>query len=230
MHDRPIQPPDQITDGADTPTGQVWSEEIKGTLIPDLGLTQHYDVLRELGDCHTAVGDYEDARDCYDRAAVLAPDEAGPYVGLGVIALQQNKLDDAETAFRVACRLDPRCSKGYCGLALVRQQRGLWDEAFDLYLKSLELNSDDLTALLGLFQASCQRGSFGQVIHYLRRYLDVHPGDTSVMFCLATLELKDGRRDRARELLLSILTLDPANRDAANLLEEVEHALIQPVC
>ncbi len=71
-------------------------------------LTQHYEVLRELGDCYTSVGDYGQAQRCYEKAALLGPDEPGPYVGLGVAALQTGKLDDAEIAFRVACRLDAK--------------------------------------------------------------------------------------------------------------------------
>jgi tetratricopeptide (TPR) repeat protein len=200
---------------------------IEQTKIPEAGWTQHYDVLKELGDCYVSVGEYEQARECYDKAAGLAPDEAGPYIGFGVIAMQSGELADAETAFKVARRLDPRCSKAYSGLAMICQQKGDAAEAFELYLKSLELDSDNLTALLGLFQASCAMGSFSKVIHYLGLYLDVHPGDTTVMFCLATLQLKDNQPQKARELLLNILALDSGNTDAANLLEEVEHTLAQ---
>ena len=70
--------------------------------------TQRYEVLRELGDCYTSVGNYSQANRCYEKAASLGPDEPGPYVGLGVAALQMGKLEDAEIAFRVACRLDAR--------------------------------------------------------------------------------------------------------------------------
>ncbi|MHC4154340.1 MAG: tetratricopeptide repeat protein [Planctomycetota bacterium] len=184
--------------------------------------TQHYEVLQELGDCHTHVGQYPQAQQCYEKAASLEPDEPGPYVGLGVVALQENLLDDAEIAFRVACRLDTRCAKAFTGLAMVAQQRADYKRAFEMYLKCLELDVDNLTALLGLFQTSCQMGSFARVIHYLQAYLDMHPGDTSVMFSLAALYMKDGRLDQSRAILLDILALDPANRDATNLLEEVE--------
>jgi len=189
--------------------------------------TQHYEVLQELGDCYTSVGNGIEAQYCYEKAASLGPDEAGPYVGLGVVALQKNLLDDAEIAFRVACRLDANCAKACAGLAIVTQQRGDYKQAFDLYLKCLELDTDNLTALLGLFQTSCQMGSFAEVIHYLEVYLNMHPGDTSVMFSLAALYMKDGRFERSRKILLDVLTLDPANKDAANLLEEVEHSLAQ---
>jgi tetratricopeptide (TPR) repeat protein len=189
--------------------------------------TQRYEVLRELGDCHTSVGNYDQAQQYYEKAASVSPDEPGPYVGLGVIALQKNLLDDARIAFRVACRLDPDCSKAYAGLAMVAQQNGDYKTAFDMYLKSLELDIDNLTALLGLFQTSCQMGSFVQVTHYLEAYLDMHPGDTSVMFSLAALYMKDGRARQSKKILLDILALNPANQDAANLLEEVEHKLAQ---
>jgi len=186
---------------------------------------QHYEVLRELGDCHTSVGNYNQAQRCYEKAAALGPDEPGPYVGLGVAALQVGKLEDAEIAFRVACRLDPKCAKAYSGLAMVAQQRREHPESFDYYMKSLELDTDNITALLGMFQVSCEMGSFAKVIYYLQVYLEMHPGDTSVMFALSALYLKDGQVEQAREMLLRLLALEPANQDAANLLEEVQHSL-----
>ncbi len=55
----------------------------------------------------------------------------------------------------------------------------------------------------------------------------MHPDDISVMFCLATMHLKDGRWDKAKAILSNIVTIDEQNADAANLLEEVEHVLAQ---
>lgn len=189
--------------------------------------TQHYEVLQQLGDCYVSVGKYEQAQQYYEKAAVFGPDEPGPYVGLGVVALQDSLLDDAEVAFRVACRLDTNCASAYAGLAMVAQQRGDYKQAFEIYLKCLELDTDNLTAILGLFQTSCQMGSFAKIIHYLQVYLDMHPGDTSVMFTLAALYMKDDRLEQSKNIISDILTLEPANKDAANLLEEVEHNLLQ---
>ncbi len=186
---------------------------------------RHYEVLRELGDCYTSLGRYSQAQQCYEKAASLGPDEPGPYVGLGVTALQTDKLDDAEIAFRVAYRLDPNCAKACAGLAMVAQQRRDLSQAFDYYMKSLELDTDNILALLGLFQVSCEMGSFAKVTGYLEAYLQMHPGDTSVMFALAVLYLRDGRLGQSKAMLAEVLVLDPANRDAANLLEEVEHTL-----
>jgi tetratricopeptide (TPR) repeat protein len=182
-------------------------------------------LLVELGDCHTAVGHFDQARQYYEKAAAIAPDDPGPYVGLGMLALQRDCLEDAEVAFRVACRLDPACSKAYAGLAAVAHQKCDYKRAFDMYLKCLELDTDNLTALLGLFQTSCRMGSFRKVTHYLEVYLNTHPADTSVMFSLAALYIKDHRLDDAASILGSLLKLDPQNSEAAALLEEVEHTL-----
>ena len=186
-----------------------------------------YEVLQELGDHYTSVGDYTQGKQCYEKAASAGPDEPGPYIGLGVIAFQKNLLDDAEIAFRVACRLDSDCSKAYAGLAMVAQERADYEKAFEMYLKCLELDADNLTAILGLFQASCQMGSFAKVIHYLELYLVMHPHDSSVMFSLAALYVKEGCFELSRKMLLDILTLDSGNKDAANLLEEVDRNLAQ---
>ncbi|MHC4087606.1 MAG: tetratricopeptide repeat protein [Planctomycetota bacterium] len=180
--------------------------------------SEDYGVVQELGDCYTSVGKYAEAHKCYEKAAGLE-------VGLGVVALQKNLLEDAEIAFRVACRLDANCSKAWSGLAMVAQQRGDYKRAFEMYLRCLELDVDNLIALLGLFQTSCQMGSFAKVIHYLELYLNMHPGDASVMFPLAALYMKDDRLEQSKKILSEMLTLDPDNKDAANLLEEVEHGL-----
>jgi tetratricopeptide (TPR) repeat protein len=189
--------------------------------------TQHYEVVMEYADCLTSVGKYDEAQQHYEQAASLSPDAAEPYVGLGVVALQKNSLEDAEIAFRVACRLDPKCAKAYAGQAMIAQQRAHYNEAFGMYLKCLEIENDNLTALLGMFQTSCQMGSFGKIIHYLQVYLDMHPGDVSVMFALSALYMKDGQLIQSREVLKNILALQPGHKDATNLLEEVERGLLQ---
>ena len=189
--------------------------------------TQHYEALQEMADCYASVGNYKQAQKYYEKAAVLSPDAPDPYVGLGIVALQNDQLDDAEIAFKVACRLNADCAKAYAGLGLTAQQKTDYKQAFEMFLKSLELDTENLIALLGLFQVSCQMGSFAQVTHYLEVYLNMHPGDTSVMFPLAALYMKDGRFEESKKVLLDVLTLDPNHKDAANLLEEVEHSLAQ---
>jgi tetratricopeptide (TPR) repeat protein len=191
------------------------------------GETLEIESLLQSGDHYTSIGDLDRGEKCYSKAALLDSDKADPYVGLGMIAFKKKLLDDAEISFRVACRLDSNCCKAYCGLAMVAQEKEDYDRAFEMYLKSLQLDQDNLTALLGLFQASCQMGSFAKVIDYLELYLQMHAEDNSVKFSLAALYIKEGCLDKSRKMLLEILASGSDNKDAADLLEEVEHNLAQ---
>ena len=189
------------------------------------GLPRQYRALQELGDQYASVGDYVHAQHCYEQAVSLEPDEPGPYVRLGTAALENKRPEDAEKAFRTALRLDKGCVMAYCGLGLVYQYKENFAEAFEMYLKCFELDTDNLTALLGLFQISRRTGSFAKVRQYLEVYLKMHPGDTKVMFCLATLYMEDGRLNEAKKVLSEILVSEPDYTEAVNLLEEVEQKL-----
>ncbi|HOL30772.1 MAG TPA: tetratricopeptide repeat protein [Anaerohalosphaeraceae bacterium] len=182
-------------------------------------------ILLERADYFLSVGSLEQARYYYEQLAVLCPDEPASYTGLGIVALRNHQLDDAQLAFRVACRLDPMHARAYEGLAMTAQQKGDYETAFDMYLKCLELDPDNLSALLGLFQTSSRMGSFGRIIYYLEMYLKKHPDDVSVLFSLATLYIKEDRFDTAQKLLRDILCLEPDNKDAKHLLEEVQQHL-----
>ena len=102
---------------------------------------------------------------------------------------------------------------------MVAQQRRDFSGAFDLYVKSLELDCDNVTVLLGFFQVSCETGSFQRVTHYLETYLQSHPGDIRAMFALAVSYQRAGQTEPCKSMLLNLLTLDPNNADAANLLK-----------
>ncbi|MBM4017733.1 MAG: tetratricopeptide repeat protein [Planctomycetes bacterium] len=193
--------------------------------VVEEGLDQHYEVLKELGDCHTALGHFDRARQCYEEAALLAPDNPGPHVGRGVIGLECGSMDEAERAFREALDADAACAEAWAGLAMVFQQRRQFSDAFEMYMKCLQRDPDNLAALLGLFQASRQMGTFARVIGYLEAYLDRHPGDASVLFCLASLYARDGRLREAEDALQAVLALLPESGDAAALLDEVRRRL-----
>ena len=186
---------------------------------------RHHHHLRELGDHCVEMGSGEQARKCYSEAARLAPDEPGPYVGLGTVYLQAGLLAEADWAFRVARRLAPACAEALGGLAMTHQRRREYPAAFEMYLKCLELDTDNLVALLGLFQTSCQMGTFAMITRYLERYLQMPPGDATVLFCLATLYAREGKLRPAREALARALEIEPEKREAAHLLSVVDGRL-----
>ena len=202
-------------------------ESINSDTIQQHDIITQSRLLLQVAEGCCAIEDFQQARTCYEQAAQLDPDAAGPYVGLGMIDYQNGCLEQAELAFKVACRLDKNCSKAYLGIAMIAQQNENNKYAFDMYLKSIECDSDNLTALLGLFQTSCKMGTFSNITRYLEHYLISHKDDTSVMSCLASLYIRDNKFHQAKDMLDNVLAVESDNEVAVNLLEEVEYNLVK---
>jgi cytochrome c-type biogenesis protein CcmH/NrfG len=188
-------------------------------------LTFDHRALTEQADRLAHDGDYGPAERHYNEAALLDPESPAAYLGLGRVYLQTGRLDQAEWAFRFALRLSPGDCAAYTGLAMICQRRRQYPRAFELYLKCLDADSDNLAALLGLFQTSCQMGTFVMITDYLERYLAMHPDDSSVLFCLATLYARDNKLLLARKALGEVLRLEPGKKEASELAEKIEARL-----
>ncbi len=182
-------------------------------------------LLLQMGDGCCVSEDYIQAFRHYEQAAILDPDASAPYVGMALLEYQRGDLDRAEISFRVARRLNPTCSRAYLGLAVIAQEREDFAFAFEMYLKSVESDPENLLALLGLFQVSCQMRTFEKMTGYLESYLQMHPRDTSVMSCLASLYIRDNKFAQAKKILTETIRIAPNNDIAIDLLEEVEYNL-----
>ena len=88
----------------------------------------------------TIAGQYEQAEEHYKKILTLTPSCADAWIGLGVLALQQNQLQAAEEAFRQALESDPSCWTGWTGLALLYNLQGDKEKAFQA-LEQAKINS-----------------------------------------------------------------------------------------
>ncbi len=186
-------------------------------------LCDDYEVLMRRADFCSASAASEYARQCYIKASALAPARDEPYVGLGIVSLQQNDLEGAQAAFETACRLDERCERGFCGMGIVYQQKGNCQKALSMYSRCLELDGDDMTALLGLLEISHQTGDLDEIKYFLRQYMARHPHDVAIMLCLASVYLQAEQFAEARQILTDVLILDADNITAVDLIEELDH-------
>ena len=186
-------------------------------------LCDDYEVLMRRADFCSASAASEYARQCYIKASTMAPDQGEPYVGLGIVSLQQNDLAGAQAAFETACRLDERCQGAFCGLGIVHQQKGNCQKALSMYTQCLELDGDDMTALLGLLEISHQTGDLHEIEYFLRQYLEHYPHDVVIMLCLASVYLQAEQFGTARQILTDVLILDADNITAVDLIEELDH-------
>ncbi len=180
--------------------------------------TMHYEVLKTLGDCYAAQDRFDRARECYGQAAELEPALPGHQVGLGAVLLLEDKPLEAKAAFEAVLRADPDCPDALWGLALAHWQSADYAEAARLLARCVALLPDHGPAVLGLFHACRKLGDFAPVGKFLEQRLQKHPGDTQALLCQAEVQLAAGQRDAARQTLLTVQALDPANAKAGRML------------
>jgi len=181
-----------------------------------------YEELRQRANTFLDDGNLFSARCSYIHALYLTENsQSWPYIGLGVIALKLNDLDEAEMAFVVANQSEGNSVEAYCGLARVYQLRGWFRDAVSVYCKALEIEPDNLIAITGLVRQCRQIGEFGTIIHCLKRYLKRHPDDIEMLLCLACFYGKDNQPKLAMVLAERVLELEPENGDAVSILNWV---------
>ncbi len=98
------------------------------------------------GDEAYHAADYEDALNRYKAASAIMPEMAIVHADLGAVYQVQNRLMEAEAAYRLAIELDPTDADSRFNLAQVFEQQGKLEEAFEMYRQVLKLNPDDREA------------------------------------------------------------------------------------
>lgn len=110
---------------------------------------QRLDLFRTLvrqGDQAYHAADYEDALNRYKAASALLPEFSLVHADLGAVYQVQNKLPEAETAYRLAVELDPTDLDTRFNLAQVLEQQGRLAEALQLYRGVVEKRPNDAEA------------------------------------------------------------------------------------
>lgn len=99
-----------------------------------------------VGDCFAALGRLEEAADAYGCAVARAPDRAGAWSRLGVVAERLGDLEAAATAFERALAVEPATLEALRELASVRVRQRRLDEAAALYRRLRDAAPADPTA------------------------------------------------------------------------------------
>jgi Flp pilus assembly protein TadD len=183
--------------------------------------TQRYEVLKTLGDCYAAQDQFDRARACYREAADLAPGMPGHQVGLGVVNLLEGNAAEARAAFEAVLQAAPNCPEAIWGMALVHWQEGDFAQASQKIAQCAGILPDHWQVVWGLFHACKKLGDFSPVAKFLEARLQKHPGDTRALLCQAQIQLAAGDPQAARQTLLTIQALDPANAPARQMLAEL---------
>ncbi len=145
------------------------------------------------------------------------PDPTGAVTArtLGLVYLQENKLDQAEAEFRKVVRFAPDQALGYANLGLVLLRRDRYPDAERQLERAVRLDSANVRVRLMLIRVRELSGQAAEARAELDRLVASHPDDPAVLYAEAELA---GPTDSSRTRLLARL-VDAAPRNLAPRIE-----------
>lgn len=178
-----------------------------------------YEINKELGECYLFMGEYEKARDYYNKALACDAAMAEPYMGLAAIAVSKGELDDAYALYAKANKVESG-EKPLTGLGMIEVEQGKYAEAFAHFAAVLDLNPGNMMVMNSLLQLGHVLGRLPEVVPYLEAALE--PGDTEVVrYALSACLLTLGREDEAKQHLELLLGEFPSNDGAKQLYAQL---------
>lgn len=102
-----------------------------------------------LGAAHRALGEDEQAQKSFEQSLRLNPNQFNAWLGLGLLAQKQGKLDEAITDLSRSVELRPT-AQGYFELGRTLAKAGHVPEALDAYQKALQVSPDFAEAQKGI--------------------------------------------------------------------------------
>ncbi|WP_336232026.1 O-linked N-acetylglucosamine transferase, SPINDLY family protein [Thalassospira sp. CH_XMU1458] len=106
---------------------------------------------QNLGVFYQSIGKFNEALQCYQRAASCDANYAPAYNGAGIVLMTVGQLDTAQQYFAKALQLDPQFADAYSNLANVFFSKGQLPAAAQSYAKANALNPDLKSAVANRF-------------------------------------------------------------------------------
>ena len=79
-----------------------------------------------------------------------------------------------------------------------------------------------MQVLTSLTEAAYELGTFEVVEKHFKAYLDLHPANLNMLFSLAGIQYKLGKKEDAKENLNKIFIFEPDRHDAIQLMKIIE--------
>ena len=162
------------------------------------------------GDAFRQQKKFDQARDCYQRAAMIRPDMGAAHAALGSLLLEQHQIPQAIGALTRAAQLSPDNSTVFRELGIAHLQLQRFNDSIDACRRALEIDPEDALALchLGLALRRVGKGEEGDTC--LERVVTLPASGPAQIFNRAVaLECLE-RYEEAAEAYKRTIAFDPS--------------------
>jgi tetratricopeptide (TPR) repeat protein len=143
----------------------------------------HYIAAESLCD----LGRTQEALLHYQEAARLDPYDPDPWLGIGWVAMQEERWQDECAAYDRALEIQPHCVTALINLGIAYQQLGLSEEAVRLLQQAEELALDDLEIPVILANAFQKAGNGDAARSTLKCAIEAHPTEHALVWQMGIL-------------------------------------------
>ena len=182
----------------------------------------HAEAQANLVQIYLAYGRKQEALAAAEKAMGLASGQPEMHYVYGQALEADGQVDEALHQYRLAAGLDSAFTPAYIGAGSILLRRGKADSVIvltDLALRGASRYGEYLYALRG--SALLDKGRAAEAEEAFRRALEFNSGYTPARMSLVRLYLSQGKNADARRELEIILTLDPTNAEARDLMNRV---------
>lgn len=171
-----------------------------------------------LGDIYWQMADYENSSASYKKATELNPWSFHDFHRLGKNYHLMQNFAEAAQAYVSACDLEPEHFDAHLDAAKAFYQLQDYDQAveYGTMARMIDPSSGEAEKILGDVYGVQKDNA--QAIDAYKRALELNGNDPSIMTPLALAYLRSGRYDAGRELLVSVINIEPQNGAAYKYL------------
>ncbi|MBN2542415.1 tetratricopeptide repeat protein [bacterium] len=138
----------------------------------DPGFLEGY---RQLGKIYLNDGELKEARENYEKALTISPDDKEVLLNLGKIYVDMKELSLAETVLKRVIDIDPEESEAINRLAYIRYTAGNIDSAIVLWQRVIELDPGNANAYYNLGVHLERKGGILKAISYYKSAVKQDP-------------------------------------------------------
>lgn len=183
------------------------------------------DVLHLAAIAFARVGQTERARELFEQALLIAPEDSVLHLNLAQLHLAKGELGDARQAYRNAAILDPNLSPAHTALADFAVFEGKASEAEELYLTALRADRNAVPALIGQAHLLLNRNALSEAMPLAQRALKLAEKNARAHALMGRCLLLNGNHAFALRALQNATKLEPRFYAAKILRAQAELAI-----
>lgn len=183
-------------------------------------------LYNNIGSYHYLNGSGEGARKTamkyFDMSRKLYPDYAQVYNNMGVVALREGEVENAEALFRKSLELRPGYFAAYQNLASIYLEQGNLETATAIMKQAVESEPRNQYAYMNLAKLQMKLERYPAAEENLRKALSIEETLAEARHDLSKLLIITGRPDEARQQLALALKHNADDKVAKNKMALIE--------